>query len=212
MVQLLFDFTALLKDISEDLEDILNSYPRPLESSLSLPSDLPDDPHYLKEVPTTKHPSETNLLNTTAESSDNKTETLGDMFRASDTKQEKANIMSDDESKSIVGVNVGVIVAVFAVATLIILVTIGVIKEHKFIKFKTWRILQAGDRDTTIGVKASSGTTTQRAVEKKKKKKKRLNPRKKLQSLLGPSQLGFSRLRTYDSDSEEEEFPVFNRV
>ena len=33
-----------------------------------------------------------------------------------------------------------------------------------------------------------------------------------LHSLLGPSQLGFSRLRTYDSDSEADEFPVFNRV
>ena len=112
-----------------------------------------------------------------------------------------------------VGVNVGVIIAVFAVALLTIIVTIGVLREHKYLKFKGWRMLQSGKRDTTIGVK-SSGTTVRRETEKtkKKKKKKRLSPQKKLQSLLGPSQLGFSRLKTYDSDSEEEEFPVFNRV
>ncbi len=33
-----------------------------------------------------------------------------------------------------------------------------------------------------------------------------------LHSLLGPSRPGFSRLKTYDSDSEDEAFPVFNRV
>ncbi len=111
----------------------------------------------------------------------------------------------------------GVVVAVLSIAMLVVLVTIGVIKEHRLIKFNTWRCLQSKDRDTAIGV-TPSGTTTQRKEEKdkrekKKKKRKSLNPRKKLQSLLGPSQLGFSRLKNYDSNSEEdEEFPVFNRV
>lgn len=112
--------------------------------------------------------------------------------------------------KPMAGVNVGVVVAVLAVLALVALVIVGVLKEHRLIRFKSWRLLQAGERDKTIGVKPSG--TTMRRAEEKKKKKKRLTPQKKLQSLLGPSQLGFSRLKTYDSNSEDEEFPVFNRV
>lgn len=126
-----------------------------------------------------------------------------------------ANINAHHESKKpTAGVNVGIVVAVLAVVALVVLVTVGVLKEHRFIRFQSWRLLQAGERDKTVGVKPS-GTTTQREAEKarkKKKKKKRLSPKKKLQSLLGPSNLGFSRLKTYDSNSEDEEFPVFNRV
>lgn len=112
------------------------------------------------------------------------------------------------------GVSIGVIVAVLAVITLIMLVVVGVLKEHKLIKFQSWRFLQAGERETTIGVEPS-GTITQTEAEKAKKKtrrRKKMSPKKKLQSLLGPSHLGFSRLKTYDSNSEDEEFPVFNRV
>lgn len=103
-----------------------------------------------------------------------------------------------------------------AVLALAIIITIGVLKEYKYIKFKGWRLLHSHERDTTIGVKPS-GTTIRREREKnatpaKKKKKKRMTPYSRLQSVLGPSKLGFSRLRAYDSDSEEEEFPVFNRV
>ena len=125
------------------------------------------------------------------------------------------NAHHEDSDKPTVGVNVGVTIAALAVVALIVLVTVGVLKEHRFIKFQGWRLLQAGERDTTIGVKATEGTTTMREADKmkkRKKKKRRLSPRRKLQSLLGPSQLGFSRLRTYDSNSEDEEFPVFNRV
>lgn len=122
------------------------------------------------------------------------------------------NAHQNSSKKPMTGVNVGVVVAVLAVVALIALVVIGVLKEHRLIRFKSWRLLQAGERDTTIGVKPT-GHTTQREEEKKKKlKKKRLTPKKKLQSLLGPSHLGFSRLKTYDSNSEDEEFPVFNRV
>ena len=113
-----------------------------------------------------------------------------------------------------VGVNVGVVVAVVAVLALLVLITVGVLKEHRFIRFQGWRLMQAGERDTTVGVKPS-GSTTQREVEKEKRRKrkqKKMSPQKKLQSLLGPSNLGFSRLKTYDSNSEDEEFPVFNRV
>ena len=113
--------------------------------------------------------------------------------------------------KPTTGVNVGVVVAVLAVLALIVLITVGVLKEHRFIRFQSWRLLQAGERDRTVGVKPS-GTTTQRDVEKERKKKRKLTPKKKLQSLLGPSSLGFSRLKTYDSNSEDEDFPVFNRV
>lgn len=112
------------------------------------------------------------------------------------------------------GVSIGVIVAVLAVITLVMLVVVGVLKEHKLIKFQSWRFLQAGERETTIGVEPS-GTITQTEAEKAKKKtrrRKKMSPKKKLQSLLGPSHLGFSRLKTYDSNSEDEEFPVFNRV
>ena len=110
------------------------------------------------------------------------------------------------------GADVGVVVAVLAVVALVALVVVGVLKEHRFIRFQGWRLLQAGDREMTIGVKPS-GTTTQREEEKlKKKKRKKKSPQKKLQGLLGPSHLGFSRLKTYDSNSEDEEFPVFNRV
>lgn len=121
---------------------------------------------------------------------------------------------TDNSKKSTVGVNVGVTIATLAIVALIVLVTVGVLKEHRFIKFQGWRLLQAGERDTTVGIKASDGTTTMREADKKKKRKKKrkMSPRRKLQSLLGPSHLGFSRLRTYDSNSEDEEFPVFNRV
>lgn len=128
--------------------------------------------------------------------------------------QNIAHLEDKDSKKPTVGVNVGVTVAALAIVALIVLVTVGVLKEHRFIRFQGWRLLQAGERDTTVGVKPSEGTTTMRDVEKKKKRKKKrtLSPRRKLQSLLGPSHLGFSRLRTYDSNSEDEEFPVFNRV
>lgn len=110
------------------------------------------------------------------------------------------------------GVNIGVAVAVMAVAAVIVLIVIGVLKEHRLIRFKSWRLLHAGERDKTIGVTPSGATTRTEKEKEKGKKKKRMTPQKKLQSLLGPSHLGFSRLKTYDSNSEDEEFPVFNRV
>lgn len=104
--------------------------------------------------------------------------------------------------KNIGRVNLGVIIAVFVLATVFGLILIGVLKEHKYLRFRGALCLRRGKvAIESVNGKANSVT-----------KKKRSNPKKTLHSLLGPSKLGFSRLRTYDSDSEEEEFPVFNRV
>ena len=129
------------------------------------------------------------------------------------------SLPDDDKSHSSqsqpAGTNVGIVVTVVAVAALALIIAVGVIKEYRHIKFKGWRLLHSSERNSTIGVK-SSGTTVRREKKVKKqkndRKKKRLTPYNKLQSVLGQSKLGFSRLKTYDSDSEEEEFPVFNRV
>lgn len=105
--------------------------------------------------------------------------------------------------KKISSVNLGVIIAVFVLATVFGLILIGVLKEHKYLRFRGAVCLRRGKvAIESVNGKATTGVT----------KKKRSNPKKTLHSLLGPSKLGFSRLRTYDSDSEEEEFPVFNRV
>ena len=80
----------------------------------------------------------------------------------------------------------GLFAALFAVVVLILVVVLGILKEHRFCRF---------------GLKKLS----QNAKQKQ-------HPRDALHSLLGPSQLGFSRLRTYDSDSEVEDFPIFSRV
>ena len=179
------------RDIPQDLEEALDSSPlhaTTLPSNSTRQHAVPTDPNSTSSSSsTTQHPGDT------------------------------ASVQIDvHRKKPTTGVNVGVVVAVLAVVLLIVLVVIGVLKEHRFIRFQSWRLLQAGERDTTIGVKPNSGTTTQREVDKekrkKKKKKKKMTPQKKLQSLLGPSNLGFSRLKTYDSNSEDEEFPVFNRV
>jgi hypothetical protein len=126
------------------------------------------------------------------------------------TVQEGDLLIEAAKDKPMAGVNVGVVVAVLAVVAVVALVVVGVLKEHRLIRFKSWRLLQAGERDKTVGITPSG--TTKRRKQEKKKKKDHMTPQKKLQSLLGPSQLGFSRLKTYDSNSEDEEFPVFNRV
>ena len=104
--------------------------------------------------------------------------------------------------KKVGSINLGVIIAVFVLATVFGLILIGVLKEHKYLRFRGAVCLRRGK----VAVESVNGKAT--GVTKKK----RSNPKKTLHSLLGPSKLGFSRLRTYDSDSEEEEFPVFNRV
>jgi hypothetical protein len=81
----------------------------------------------------------------------------------------------------------GLFVAIFAIVALILVVVVGILKEHRFLRFRARR----------VGTQASSEGKTSRET---------------LHSLLGPSKLGFSRLRTYDSDSEVEEFPIFSRV
>ena len=108
-----------------------------------------------------------------------------------------------EKSKKITPVNLGVFIAVFVLVTVFVLILIGVLKEHKYLRFKGAVCLRRGRVAVATNGKVN-GTAT--------KKKKKPNPKKTLHSLLGPSQLGFSRLKTYDSDSEEEEFPVFNRV
>ena len=82
----------------------------------------------------------------------------------------------------------GLFAAIFAIVALILVVVVGILKEHRFLRFRTRRV-----------------GTTQASSEGK-------TSRETLHSLLGPSKLGFSRLRTYDSDSEVEEFPIFSRV
>ena len=78
--------------------------------------------------------------------------------------------------------------AIIVVALLIILVTVGILKEHKNLRYSIRRGCY------------------------RRRHKKKPDPRKTLNALLGPSQLGFSRLRTYDSDSEVDEFPIFSRL
>lgn len=81
-----------------------------------------------------------------------------------------------------------VFAAILVVLLLIILVTVGILKEHKNLRYSIRR-----------------GCC-------KRRHRKKPDPRKTLNALLGPSQLGFSRLRTYDSDSEVDEFPIFSRL
>jgi peptidylamidoglycolate lyase len=82
----------------------------------------------------------------------------------------------------------GLFAAIFAIVALILVVVVGILKEHRFLRFRARRV-----------------GTTQASSEGK-------TSRETLHSLLGPSKLGFSRLRTYDSDSEVEEFPIFSRL
>ena len=107
----------------------------------------------------------------------------------------------DDRSKKESNINIGVFIAIFVMAAVFVLILIGVLKEHKYLRFRGAVCLRRGKVPIHSNGRANGGTP-----------KSKSNPKKTLHSLLGPSQLGFSRLRTYDSDSEEEEFPVFNRV
>lgn len=196
--------SELPDDFGEDLDEVLNldHSPAPLDSAYTphpSPIAVP-----VPSITTSEIDEESNIVNENSEGSGNV------------TVQDGNSLINAHQSKSkhkpMAGVNVGVVVAVLAVVAVIALVVVGVLKEHRLIRFKSWRLLQAGERDKTIGI-TPSGTTMRRDEEKRKKKKqKKLTPQKKLQSLLGPSHLGFSRLKMYDSNSEDEEFPVFNRV
>ncbi len=106
----------------------------------------------------------------------------------------------DDNSNKVSTVNLGVFIAIIVMVIIFVLILIGVLKEHKYLRFRGAVCLRRGKVPVHSNGKVNGAM------------KLRSNPKKTLHSLLGPSQLGFSRLRTYDSDSEEEEFPVFNRV
>ena len=106
----------------------------------------------------------------------------------------------DNNSNKTSTVNLGLFIAIIVMVIVFVLILIGVLKEHKYLRFRGAVCLRRGKVPVHSNGKVN-GTS-----------KLRSNPKKALHSLLGPSQLGFSRLRTYDSDSEEEEFPVFNRV
>ena len=95
--------------------------------------------------------------------------------------------------------NAGIFVAIFVVVLVILLVVFGILREHKYLKKLR---LYVGSRRKQKGAADAGGV----GVETHGRKGKPLH------SLLGASRPGFSRLKTYDSDSEEEEFPVFNRV
>ena len=107
---------------------------------------------------------------------------------------------SDDTVIQQATFNFGIFIAIFVVVVLVLIVVFGILREHKYLK-KLRNYVKL--RRKTAGAIEGGGV----AVETRGK-----SPQKTLQSLLGPSQLGFSRLKTYDSDSEAEEFPVFNRV
>ena len=112
------------------------------------------------------------------------------------TEEEENNGSGDSQTASLGPVAVkteapytyAIFAAIIVVALLIILVTVGILKEHKHLRYSIRR-----------------GCCRRRH-------KKKPDPRKTLNALLGPSQLGFSRLRTYDSDSEVDEFPIFSRL
>ncbi|XP_064390589.1 peptidyl-glycine alpha-amidating monooxygenase-like isoform X2 [Halichondria panicea] len=95
--------------------------------------------------------------------------------------------------------NVGIFVAIFVVVLVILIILVGILREHKYLKKLR---LYVGSRRKTAGAAEGGGVK----VEARGKKGIPLH------SLLGPSRPGFSRLKTYDSDSEDEDFPVFNRV
>ena len=97
----------------------------------------------------------------------------------------------DSSSKTQQATQYGVFVTIFIVVILIIIVMVGILKEHRYLRVFWWK------------VKSTKKPSTPRTQKRTK------DP---LHSILGPSQLGFSRLRTYDSDSEIEEFPIFSRV
>lgn len=112
----------------------------------------------------------------------------------------EANPRGNNSNNKVSTVNLGVFIAIIVMVIIFVLILIGVLKEHKYLRFKGAVCLRRGKVPVHSNGKVNGAM------------KLRSNPKKKLHSLLGPSQLGFSRLRTYDSDSEEEEFPVFNRV
>lgn len=202
----------LPKDFSEDLDKVLHSDHSPATpdsaytphpSPLAVPVPSTTTSENIEKLEIDKESNSSMNVTENLEGSGNVTVQDGDTLINAHQPNSK--------EKPMAGVNVGVVVAVLAVVAVIALVVVGVLKEHRLIRFKGWRLLQAGERDKTIGI-TSSGTTTRREEEKLRKKKQKMTPQKKLQSLLGPSHLGFSRLKTYDSNSEDEEFPVFNRV
>ncbi len=95
--------------------------------------------------------------------------------------------------------NIGIFVAIFVVVLVILIILVGILREHKYLKKLR---LYVGSRRKTAGAAEAGG------VKVEARGKKGIP----LRSLLGPSRPGFSRLKTYDSDSEDEDFPVFNRV
>jgi len=211
VTQLLFFFfthsflSEFRGDPTSDLEDILQSgvsdQPKPhLQTSTMTNNGNEEEP------PTA---SVTHDFN--SNTSEDEPESMANLSNISPPDDHKSSSSQGKPSST----NVGIVVTVVAVAALALIIAVGVIKEYRHIKFKGWRLLHSEERDATIGVKPS-GTTVKRESKKgkkqKKDKKRRLTPYNKLQSVLGQSKLGFSRLKTYDSDSEEEEFPVFNRV
>ncbi len=212
---------------TSDLDNVLPS----LTSDLSLPQTTPTilpgstgkSHHQVEDKPTITH---INITDSQPDNSSNYTESyledfLDSLANISDASHQDMDLRdsphmtmpppSQQQKEQQTNVNVGVVVTVVAVAMLALIISVGVIKEYRHLKFKGWRFVHSGERDATIGVKPS-GSTVRREKKGVTKKKKKMTPYNKLQSVLGASKLGFSRLKTYDSDSEEEEFPVFNRV
>ena len=222
--------TGISSDLTKDLDDILQSVSSPTttlpkarvpQEQAPQPSSLPKARVPQQQVPQPSSPKQNEEESTTtynySSSEESKMEDeLEALANISNVLPEEAQQKKQGDSQRS-SVNVGVIVTVVAVGALAIIISVGVAKEYRQLKFKGWRLIH-GDTDGTIGVKPSGSTVRREKKGKKngsvpkKKKKKKMTPYNKLQSVLGPSKLGFSRLKTYDSDSEEEEFPVFNRV
>ena len=128
------------------------------------------------------------------------TEDRGKNSSANVESSSKNGVQPPGDSGKSSTVNIGVFIAIIVMVVVFVLILIGVLKEHKYLRFRGAVCLRRGKVPVHSNGKVNGSM------------KMKSHPKKTLHSLLGPSQLGFSRLRTYDSDSEEEEFPVFNRV
>ncbi len=117
---------------------------------------------------------------------------------------ESVKVTGSRDSKHKRATEYGLLASLSFMAILVVLVVGGIMSKQGVFR-NSWAKV-AGITKGTTG-KCSKGGGTHGNKEKKKS-----TARDTLHSLLGPGKFGFSRLRTYDSDSEREEFPVFNRV
>lgn len=137
-------------------------------------------------TPTVTTPSNT--------SSDNQTGTI-----------ESFNVVSSSgHSQRTKATRYGLIASFCFMAVLAVLVVGGIMKREGVFR-RSWERVAGTNKNKASGKPPRGGGASGTKGKKSK-------AQETLHSLLGPGKFGFSRLRTYDSDSEMEEFPVFNRV